>query len=57
MLSIETPDWSEDNVIKLVELCQDNQLLWNPNHECYKYRYKRVDTFFLNRAENKTTSD
>jgi hypothetical protein len=36
MSANETPDWSNDNVIKFIEMIRDNQLLWNPNHGCYK---------------------
>jgi hypothetical protein len=43
MSVIETPDWSEDNVIKYIEMIEDNQLLWNT--ECSKTNGSfRVDT-------------
>lgn len=38
-------EWSEDKMIRLIELIRDRPLIWNAESEDYKKRHKRTSAF------------
>lgn len=38
-------DWSEDQVLHLIELIREHSNIWNPENEAYKNKNKRTDAF------------
>jgi len=37
-------DWNQDKILKLIDLVQQSENIWNPGHKLYRNRIRRTDS-------------
>lgn len=43
-------DWNQDQILKLIDLVQQSENVWNPSHKLYRNRIRRTDS--INKISN-----